>query len=201
MTRFARRGHRDRWPAARGGLRDGSNWAWCSTTCTRRWTWRKALALLNRQLGIERSRRMGATVAADFVVDVKQLRRQSSPPARPGTKLAPSARLLVDRCHDDRYGDLRNRPQHHQLRREGRGFSGSPVPRRPTGVGGAAPEDDGPGIADIERAASRTVYSTGRGLGLGLPGARAADGSVDRRLGPLVRARSVEMWKWIPPDG
>src|SRR3981189_3521871 len=32
-------------------------------------------------------------------------------------------------------------------------------------------EDDGPGIADIERALE-DGYSTGRGLGLGLPGAR-----------------------------
>src|ERR1044072_3799019 len=32
-------------------------------------------------------------------------------------------------------------------------------------------EDDGPGIADVERALD-DGYSTGRGLGLGLPGAR-----------------------------
>jgi len=58
-------------------------------------------------------------------------------------------------------------------------------------------EDDGPGIADIERALE-DGYSTGRGLGLGLPGAR-------RLMDRLVVESSpgngtiVEMWKWIPP--
>ena len=36
-------------------------------------------------------------------------------------------------------------------------------------------EDDGPGIVDVERALE-DGYSTGRGLGLGLPGARHPDG-------------------------
>jgi len=58
-------------------------------------------------------------------------------------------------------------------------------------------EDDGPGIVDIERALE-DGYSTGRGLGLGLPGAR-------RLMDRLVVESSpgngtiVEMWKWIPP--
>jgi len=58
-------------------------------------------------------------------------------------------------------------------------------------------EDDGPGSVDIERALE-DGYSTGRGLGLGLPGAR-------RLMDRLVVESSpgngtiVEMWKWIPP--
>jgi serine/threonine-protein kinase RsbT len=57
-------------------------------------------------------------------------------------------------------------------------------------------EDDGPGIADIERALE-DGYSTARGLGLGLPGARRLmDGLViDSKPG---RGTVVEMWKWIP---
>jgi serine/threonine-protein kinase RsbT len=57
-------------------------------------------------------------------------------------------------------------------------------------------EDDGPGIADIERALE-DGYSTGRGLGLGLPGARRLmDGLiVESRPG---HGTVVEMWKWIP---
>jgi serine/threonine-protein kinase RsbT len=59
-------------------------------------------------------------------------------------------------------------------------------------------EDDGPGIADVERALE-DGYSTGRGLGLGLPGARRLmDGlQVDSEPGS---GTVVEMWKWIP-DG
>lgn len=58
-------------------------------------------------------------------------------------------------------------------------------------------EDDGPGIADIERA-MEDGYSTGRGLGLGLPGARRL---MDRLLvdSTLGRGTVVEMWKWVPP--
>jgi serine/threonine-protein kinase RsbT len=58
-------------------------------------------------------------------------------------------------------------------------------------------EDDGPGIADVERALE-DGYSTGRGLGLGLPGAkRLMDGlEVESRPG---HGTVVEMWKWIPP--
>jgi serine/threonine-protein kinase RsbT len=60
-------------------------------------------------------------------------------------------------------------------------------------------EDDGPGIADIERALE-DGYSTGRGLGLGLPGARRL---MDRLIVHSAPGRGtiVEMWKWIPPDG
>lgn len=57
-------------------------------------------------------------------------------------------------------------------------------------------EDDGPGIADIERA-MEDGYSTGRGLGLGLPGARRL---MDRLVveSELGHGTVVEMWKWVP---
>jgi serine/threonine-protein kinase RsbT len=58
-------------------------------------------------------------------------------------------------------------------------------------------EDQGPGIADIERA-MEDGYSTGRGLGMGLPGARRL---MDRLVvdSSLGRGTVVEMWKWVPP--
>ena len=57
-------------------------------------------------------------------------------------------------------------------------------------------EDQGPGIADIERA-MEDGYSTGRGLGLGLPGARRL---MDRLIveSALGRGTVIEMWKWVP---
>ncbi|MCV7079653.1 MULTISPECIES: ATP-binding protein [Mycobacterium] len=57
-------------------------------------------------------------------------------------------------------------------------------------------EDDGPGIADIERALE-DGYSTGRGLGLGLPGARRL---MDRLIvkSALGQGTIIEMWKWVP---
>ncbi|MBX9639485.1 MAG: ATP-binding protein [Mycobacteriaceae bacterium] len=57
-------------------------------------------------------------------------------------------------------------------------------------------EDDGPGIADIERALE-DGYSTGRGLGLGLPGARRL---MDRLIvqSSLGHGTVIEMWKWVP---
>ncbi|MEB3982759.1 anti-sigma regulatory factor [Mycobacterium sp. 663a-19] len=57
-------------------------------------------------------------------------------------------------------------------------------------------EDDGPGIADIERA-MEDGYSTGRGLGMGLPGARRL---MDRLIVESARGRGtvIEMWKWVP---
>ena len=60
-------------------------------------------------------------------------------------------------------------------------------------------EDDGPGIADVEQALE-DGFSTGAGLGLGLPGARRLmDGLIveSSQGGGTV----VEMWKWIPPGG
>ncbi|OBH24191.1 serine/threonine protein kinase [Mycobacterium sp. E342] len=58
-------------------------------------------------------------------------------------------------------------------------------------------EDQGPGIADIERA-MEDGYSTGRGLGMGLPGSRRLMDKlfVESALG---RGTVVEMWKWVPP--
>lgn len=58
-------------------------------------------------------------------------------------------------------------------------------------------EDQGPGIADIDRA-MEDGYTTGRGLGLGLPGARRL---MDRLLvqSALGQGTVVEMWKWVPP--
>ncbi len=57
-------------------------------------------------------------------------------------------------------------------------------------------EDEGPGIADIERALE-DGYSTGRGLGLGLPGARRL---MDRLIieSQLGQGTVIEMWKWVP---
>ncbi|ORV08387.1 anti-sigma regulatory factor [Mycobacterium celatum] len=59
-------------------------------------------------------------------------------------------------------------------------------------------EDDGPGIANVERA-MEDGFSTGRGLGMGLPGARRL---MDRLIVESTpgRGTNVEMWKWIPPD-
>ena len=59
-------------------------------------------------------------------------------------------------------------------------------------------EDDGPGIADIERALE-DGYSTGRGLGLGLPGARRLMDKLLVESSP-GKGTIVEMWKWIPAD-
>jgi serine/threonine-protein kinase RsbT len=58
-------------------------------------------------------------------------------------------------------------------------------------------EDEGPGIVDIDRAL-QDGYSTGRGLGLGLPGARRL---MDRLVIESTPGHGtvVEMWKWIPP--
>jgi serine/threonine-protein kinase RsbT len=60
-------------------------------------------------------------------------------------------------------------------------------------------EDEGPGIADIERA-MEDGYSTGRGLGMGLPGARRL---MDRLIveSALGRGTVIEMWKWVPARG
>lgn len=56
--------------------------------------------------------------------------------------------------------------------------------------------DQGPGIIDVARA-MEDGYSTGLGLGLGLPGAkRLMDGlTVDSAPG---HGTLVEMWKWVP---
>jgi serine/threonine-protein kinase RsbT len=59
-------------------------------------------------------------------------------------------------------------------------------------------EDDGPGIGDVERALE-DGYSTGSGLGLGLPGARRL---MDRLVVESTPGEGtvIEMWKWTPSD-
>src|ERR1700757_3779837 len=59
-------------------------------------------------------------------------------------------------------------------------------------------EDEGPGIADVARAL-QDGYSTGSGLGLGLPGARRLMDDMTVQSAP-GRGTVVEMWKWIPPN-
>lgn len=56
--------------------------------------------------------------------------------------------------------------------------------------------DDGPGIADIDRAL-QDGYTTGGGLGLGLPGARRLmdDFSISSRIGV---GTTITMTKWGP---
>lgn len=60
-------------------------------------------------------------------------------------------------------------------------------------------EDQGPGIVNVERALE-DGFSSGRGLGLGLPGARRL---MDRLIVQSAPGQGtvVEMWKWIPPNG
>ena len=57
-------------------------------------------------------------------------------------------------------------------------------------------EDQGPGIRDISRALE-DGFSTGRGLGLGLPGARRLMDRLTIDSAP-GRGTLVEMWKWVP---
>ncbi|MFC5332905.1 anti-sigma regulatory factor [Mycobacterium branderi] len=59
-------------------------------------------------------------------------------------------------------------------------------------------EDNGPGIANVERA-MEDGYSTGRGLGMGLPGARRLMDRLTIESTP-GHGTIVEMWKWIPPN-
>jgi serine/threonine-protein kinase RsbT len=57
-------------------------------------------------------------------------------------------------------------------------------------------EDEGPGIPDVDRAI-QDGYSTGRGLGLGLPGARRLmdEFRIDSTVG---RGTTVVMRRWAP---
>jgi serine/threonine-protein kinase RsbT len=55
--------------------------------------------------------------------------------------------------------------------------------------------DDGPGIADVELA-MRDGYTTGNGLGLGLPGTRRLVDEFDLRTAPGA-GTSVRLVKWI----
>lgn len=58
--------------------------------------------------------------------------------------------------------------------------------------------DAGPGITDVDRAIEEG-FSTGDGLGLGLPGVRQLmdDCSIDTRTG---RGTTVTLTKWLPRD-
>jgi anti-sigma regulatory factor (Ser/Thr protein kinase) len=58
--------------------------------------------------------------------------------------------------------------------------------------------DDGPGIADVERALSEG-FATGNGLGLGLPGSRRLmdEFRIDTKVG---RGTTVTMRKWRERD-
>jgi serine/threonine-protein kinase RsbT len=56
--------------------------------------------------------------------------------------------------------------------------------------------DDGPGIAHIDRA-MQDGYSTGPGLGLGLPGARSLVDELDISSRPGV-GTTVTLKKWLP---
>ncbi|WP_036570256.1 ATP-binding protein [Nocardia sp. BMG51109] len=58
-------------------------------------------------------------------------------------------------------------------------------------------QDQGPGIRDIARALE-DGFSTGRGLGLGLPGARRLMDGLLVESAP-GNGTLVEMWKWVPP--
>ena len=138
---------------------------------------------------------MGATVVADFVVDVnnsddivtarqaghelaRQLGFSLTDVTMIATAISEIARNITSYAGQ---GELRVGVQY----RDGRQAL---VVRA---------EDDGPGIADIERALE-DGYSTGRGLGLGLPGARRL---MDRLVVESAPGKGtvVEMWKWIPP--
>ena len=56
-------------------------------------------------------------------------------------------------------------------------------------------EDDGPGIPDLE-AAMRDGFSTGRGLGLGLPGAKRLVHEFDIQSSP-GRGTRVTVVRWV----
>ena len=55
--------------------------------------------------------------------------------------------------------------------------------------------DHGPGIADIEQA-MQEGYTTGGGLGLGLPGARRLMGELDIRS-EIGKGTTVVVRKWL----
>jgi serine/threonine-protein kinase RsbT len=57
--------------------------------------------------------------------------------------------------------------------------------------------DQGPGIADLALA-MQDGYSTGRGLGLGLPGARRLMDAFDINSN-LGQGTVVTLWKWRRP--
>ena len=88
--------------------------------------------------------------------------------------------------HRDRH--LRGRPQHRRVRERRRNHHHARrrcAARRACEIVAA---DQGPGIVD-SRTVMRDGYSTSKGLGIGLPGAQAADGRVRDRVGDRRQAR------------
>ena len=99
-----------------------------------------------------------------------------------------------------RHRDLRGRPQHHRLRRRGRGRSCAwcAAPAAATGIEVSA-SDEGPGIANVELAL-QDGYTTGNGLGLGLPGARRLVDEFELDTAP-GEGTTVRLVKWGRADG
>ena len=60
-------------------------------------------------------------------------------------------------------------------------------------------KDQGPGIADLEQA-MRDGFSTGRGMGLGLPGARRLMDQFHSESEP-GHGTTIVMRKWVPTRG
>ena len=58
-------------------------------------------------------------------------------------------------------------------------------------------QDEGPGIADVERA-MRDGYSTGNSLGVGLPGARRLVDELEL-VSNVGVGTTVTLRKWLPP--
>ena len=156
----------------------------------------EGLALLNRNARSVESRRSDVTVPTDFVVDInnpddivtarqaghelaRQLGFSLTDVTMIATAISEIARNITSYAGR---GEVRVGVQY----RDGRQAL---VVRA---------EDDGPGIADVERALD-DGYSTGRGLGLGLPGARRLMDRLQVESEP-GNGTVVEMWKWIP-DG
>ena len=137
----------------------------------------EGLALLQAQ---SRSR---STVEADEPDrDRVRRRRRDRAPAR--ARARRRARAPSHGPDPARDRDLRGRAQHHPLRDARRGRCCAIVR---TTAGARASEvvarDEGPGIADIELAL-QDGYTTGGGLGLGLPGARRLVDEFDIQSAP-----------------
>ena len=160
----------------------------------------EGLALLNRPLTGTRprqaNRRSGATVATDFVVDVNNP-DDIVAARKAGHQLA--SRLGFSLTDVTMIATAISEIARNITSYAGRGEFSVGVPNRDGRQALVVrAEDDGPGIADVERA-MEDGYSTGRGLGLGLPGARRL---MDRLVVESEPGQGtvVEMWKWIP-DG
>ena len=118
-------------------------------------------------------------VAIGTDADVVTARQQARAVAR-----SSASRHGPDAARD---GDLRDRAQHHGLR----GGASSCSRRHDGGRRGieVVARDEGPGIADVELAL-QDGYTTGVGLGLGLPGARRLVDEFDIVSAPGAGPRS-----------